>query len=298
MNIMITGGTGFIGQALCRQLLGLGHTLYVISRRPDQVNKVIGQPVNAASDPMQWLDQPIDVMINLAGAPIADARWSESRKALLLNSRTGPTRQLVQFAQKANTKPKVLISGSAIGFYGAHDDEEVTEASESHDEFAHQLCLAWENEALAAREYGVRVCLLRTGLVLGPDGGMLSRLLPPFKLGLGGRLGSGKHYMPWVHRDDLINAILFLMHRDDLAGAFNGTAPTPVRNETFSRVLAGVLKRPLLLPVPAFALKLALGELSGMLLTGAKVVPYRLQDAGFEFQYPTLKPALENILQR
>lgn len=298
MNIMITGGTGFIGRALCNQLLDQGHTLYVVSRRPDQVNGIIGRPVNAASDPLQWLDQPIDVMINLAGAPIADARWSDARKEELLQSRLRPTRQLVRFAKEASHKPKVLISGSAIGFYGAHGDDEVTEASESHDEFAHRLCMEWESEAMAAEQSGVRVCLLRTGLVLGPDGGMLARLLTPFKMGLGGRLGSGQHYMPWVHRDDLIAAILFLMERDDLEGAFNGTAPTPVRNATFSRVLAGVLHRPLLMPVPACVLKLALGELSQMLLTGARVVPHRLQDAGFEFRYQTLKPALEQILIR
>lgn len=296
MNIMITGGTGFIGQALCHQLLDQGHNLYVVSRRPDQVNSLLGRPVNAATDPLKWLDQPIDILINLAGAPIADARWSDARKELLMQSRLGPTRMLVRYAKEAAHTPKLLISGSAIGFYGAHGDEEVTESSDSHDDFGHQLCLAWEGEALAARELGLRVCLLRTGLVLGPNGGMLSRLLTPFKMGLGGRLGSGKHYMPWVHRDDLINAILFLIARDDLEGAFNGTAPTPVRNETFSRILANVLKRPLLLPVPACVLKLALGEMSEMLLSGAKVVPHRLQEAGFQFQYPTLKPALEQIV--
>lgn len=296
MHIMITGGTGFIGKALCQELLAQGHTLYVVSRKPDQVNRILGRPVNAATDPMLWRDQPIDMMINLAGAPIADARWSESRKAELLQSRLGPTRQLVRFAAEASHKPKVLISGSAIGYYGAHGDEAVSETSEAHDDFAHQLCLQWEAEALAVREQGVRVCLLRTGLVLGPDGGMLARLLTPFKLGLGGRLGTGQQYMPWVHRDDLIAAILFLMQREDLDGAFNGTAPTPVRNATFSRVLAGTLRRPLLMPVPACVLRLALGEMSDILLTGAKVVPDRLQKAGFEFRYPTLKPALEAIL--
>jgi len=298
MNIMITGGTGFIGRALCHALLNQGHVLYVVSRHPDQVNAILGHTVNAATDPLQWLDQPMDVMINLAGAPIADARWSDARKEVLLQSRLGPTRQLVRYAKEASHKPKVLISGSAIGFYGPHGDEDVMESSDSHDDFAHRLCLEWESEALAARELGLRVCLLRTGLVLGPNGGMLNRLLPAFKMGLGGRLGSGKHYMPWIHRDDLVAAILFLIARDNLEGAFNGSAPTPVRNETFSRVLANVLKRPLLLPVPACALKIILGELSEMLLTGAKVVPYRLQEEGFEFQYPTLKPALEDIIIR
>ncbi|OOV87178.1 TIGR01777 family oxidoreductase [Oceanospirillum linum] len=298
MNIMLTGGTGFIGKALCHRLLDEGHVLYVVSRWPDQVNSIIGRPVNAASDPLQWLGQPIDVMINLAGAPIADARWSDARKDELLQSRLRPTRQLVRFAEEAGHKPKVLISGSAIGFYGAHGDDEVTELSAAHDEFAHRLCVEWETEALAAEQSGVRVCLLRTGLVLGPDGGMLDRLLTPFKLGLGGRLGSGQHYMPWIHREDLVNIILFLIQRDDMSGAFNGAAPTPVRNATFSRILAGVLKRPMLMPVPAWLLKLALGELSQMLLTGAKVVPYRLEKAGFVFQYPTVRPALAQILER
>ncbi len=296
MNILITGGTGFIGKALCRQLYAQGHTLYVVSRHPDQVNAMIGHTVNAAADPFGWLEQPMDVVINLAGAPIADARWSDERKQLLLNSRLGPTQQLVNYIEQADHKPKVMISGSAIGYYGAHGSEKVPETGGCHDEFAHQLCLAWEAEAIAAENHGVRVCILRTGLVLEADGGLLARLLPPFKLGLGGRLGKGKHYMPWIHRQDLLNIIFFLIQREDLSGAFNGTAPTPVRNDTFSRILAGTLKRPLLMPLPAFALRLAFGEMSEMLLTGARVVPERLLQNGFEFQYKTLRPALQQIL--
>jgi uncharacterized protein (TIGR01777 family) len=296
MNILITGGTGFIGKALCQQLLNMGHTPYVISRRPDQVSSIVGHTINAAKDPFAWLDLPMDAVVNLAGAPIADARWSHERKDLLLNSRLGPTRQLINYIDQASHKPRVLISGSAIGIYGAHQDDVVTEAAHCHDEFTHQLCLAWEAEAMGADVHGVRVCILRTGIVLGADGGILARLLPPFKMGLGGRLGSGKHYMPWIHREDLLSIILFLIRRDDLSGAFNGTAPTPVRNDTFSRILAGVLRRPLLMPLPAFALRLTLGEMSNVLLTGAKVVPNRLQEGGFEFKYNTLRPALQQIL--
>ena len=296
MHILITGGTGFIGKALCRQLIAQGHTLYVVSRRPDQVNEVLGHTVNAATDPFGWLGQAMDAVINLAGAPIADARWSEKRKQLLMNSRLGPTRQLVSYIEQADHKPRVMISGSAIGYYGAHGSEKVSEDSSCHDEFAHRLCLAWEAEAMAAEKHGVRVCILRTGLVLEADGGLLARLLPPFKMGLGGRMGNGNHYMPWIHRQDLLNIIYFLMQREDLSGAFNGTAPTPVRNGTFSRILAGTLKRPLLMPLPAFTLRLVFGEMSEMLLTGARVVPERLLQNGFEFQYKTLRPALQQIL--
>lgn len=296
MNILITGATGFIGKALCQTLASGGHHLYVVSRKPDQVNQILGLTVNASDDPGIWSEIPMDVLINLAGAPIADARWSDSRKALLINSRLGPTRQLIHYIEQATHKPEVLISGSAVGIYGAHEDDEVAEDAHCHDDFAHQLCLQWEAEAMAAETQGVRVCLLRTGLVLENDGGMLARMLPPFRLGLGGRLGHGEQYMPWIHREDLIRIILFLMDNKALNGAFNGTAPTPVRNATFSRVLASELKKPLLLPVPAFVLKLALGEMSSLMLQGAKVVPDRLQKNGFEFLYPTLRPALQKIL--
>lgn len=295
MNILISGGTGFIGKALCRHFLAQGHTLYVLSRQPDQVNHLFHQPIASAKDPMVWLNQPMDVIINLAGAPIADARWTDARKQLLLDSRISPTRQLVNYIQQSTHKPKVFISGSAIGIYGAHGSEPVSERSACHNDFAHQLCLQWEAEALAASALGVRVCLLRTGLVLAHDGGMLGRLMPVFKLGLGGRLGSGEQYMPWIHRDDLINIIQHLIDHSELEGAINGTAPHPVTNAVFSRLLAAALNRPLLCPVPACILNLALGEMAQMLLTGANVVPERLLKNGFSFQYDTLTTALQEI---
>lgn len=298
MNILISGGTGFIGKALCQHFLAQGHSLYVISRQPDQVNHLFGQPVMAAKDPMVWLNQPMDVVINLAGAPIADARWSETRKNLLLDSRISPTRQLINYMQQVVQKPKVFISGSAIGIYGAHGSEPVPESGTCHDDFAHRLCLQWEAEALAANTMGIRTCLLRTGLVLAHDGGMLSRLLPVFKLGLGGKIGSGQQYMPWIHREDLINIIQYLIEQKDLDGAVNATAPHPVSNAVFSRILASSLNRPLLLPVPAFILNLALGEMAEMLLNGANVVPARLLEHGFTFRYKTLTTALQEINTR
>ncbi|MBB1488798.1 TIGR01777 family oxidoreductase [Oceanospirillum sediminis] len=296
MNILITGATGFIGKALCHALIEQGHNLYVISRKPDQVNRILGCTVIASADPFCWLDIPMDAVINLAGAPIADARWSEHRKELLINSRIGPTRQLISYIEQCSHKPEVLISGSAIGIYGAHGDDDVREDSHCNDDFAHRLCQLWEAEAMAAETYGVRVCILRTGLVLGRDGGMLSRLLTPFRLGLGGHIGSGLQYMPWIHRQDLLRIITFLIDRKDLSGAFNGTAPVPVRNNTFSRILGAELKRPVLLPVPGIVLRLALGEMSQLMLRGAKVIPWRLQENGFEFEYSTLRPALQEIL--
>lgn len=295
MNILISGGTGFIGQALCRHFLAQGHTLYVISRQPDQVSRLFNQPIAAAKDPLVWLNQPMEVVINLAGAPIADARWSSARKEYLVDSRISPTRQLIQYMQQAAHTPKVFISGSAIGIYGAHGSEPVTESGHCHDDFAHQLCLQWEAEALAATTMGIRTCLLRTGLVLDRDGGMLGRLLPVFKLGLGGRIGSGKQYMPWIHREDMVRVIQYLIDHQDIEGAINATAPHPVSNAAFSRILAAALKRPLLCPVPAFALNLALGEMAQMLLNGANVVPKRLLDHGFKFRYETLTHALQAI---
>jgi uncharacterized protein len=297
MKILITGGTGFIGKELCKRLLQRGAQLTVLSRRPETVAERCGDQVaGLGSLAALTADDHFDAVINLAGEPIADARWTERRKRLLWESRVTLTEQLVDYFSRAQAKPKVLISGSAVGYYGDGGDRVLDEASAYTDDFSHRLCAAWEQAALKAGDYGVRVCILRTGLVIGKNGGFLQRLLPPFKLGLGGRLGDGRQWMSSVHRNDLIRMIEHLLDSPGSSGAYNGTAPHPVTNREFTQTLAKVLKRPALLPVPALVLKAALGELSVLLLGGQRVIPKRFLDEQFEFEFDTLEQALTDVL--
>ena len=297
MKILVTGGTGFIGKTLCGFLLDKNHQLTVLSRRPNQVASLCGESVQA----IHKLDQltssdTYDAIINLAGEGVADARWNAARKQVLLDSRINTTRQLIAFIESADKKPEVLISGSAVGFYGNRGDRKVNEESLGYVEFSHQLCAEWEVCALEAENWGVRVCIIRTGLVIGDDGGFLKRMLLPFKLGLGGRLGDGKQWMSWIHRTDYIDILDKLLEIRVLHGAFNATAPEPVTNTEFSQTLARVLNRPAILPVPAFILKILLGEMSGLLLGGQRVLPEHIEKAGFEFKFKTLEQALSDVL--
>lgn len=294
MNILITG---FIGTALCAHLLNNGHRLTVYSRRPGQVPELCGESV-AALNHLQDLttEDRFDAIINLAGEGIADARWTAARKQKLLDSRIGTTQQLIAYMERAAHKPKVLISGSAVGFYGNQGDALLDENSPAHDDFAHRLCAQWEHTARQAEASGVRVCIIRTGLVIGANGGFLKRMLPAFRFGLGGTLGSGKQWMSWIHRRDLLAVITLLLETESLQGVFNGTAPNPVTNAEFTRCLTRLVHRPALLPVPAPVLKILLGELSELLLGGQRVYPRRLQEMGFPFQFPTLESALQDVL--
>jgi hypothetical protein len=238
-----------------------------------------------------------DVVINLTGAGIADARWSDARKAELLDSRLQTTQALVRWMHQVEQRPQVLLSGSAIGWYGAQGDLILTEHSQPHDEFVHQLCAAWEKAALEVQTLGIRTVLLRTGVVLHPSGGMLKRVLLPFKLGLGGRLGDGQQWMSWVSRQDWIAAVLFLMQQASLQGAFNLTAPAPETNQSFTSLFATALGRPAFFPAPAWVLKLLLGEMSGLLLDSQRIEPMRLQQAEFQFSHPELASYLSSILK-
>ena len=297
MKILITGGTGFIGKELCKRLLQRGEAPTVLSRRPETVGERCGDQVaGLGSMAALTADDHFDAVINLAGEPIADARWTERRKRLLWESRVTLTEQLVDYIARAQMKPQVLISGSAVGYYGDGGDRLLDEASAYTDDFSHRLCAAWEQAALEAGDQGVRVCILRTGLVVGKNGGFLQRMLPPFKMGLGGRLGDGRQWMSWVHRNDLIRMIEHLLDSPGSSGAYNGTAPHPVTNREFTRTLAKVLKRPALLPVPATVLKVALGELSVLLLGGQRVVPKRFLEERFQFEVDTLEQALTDVL--
>lgn len=297
-TILITGGTGFIGQKLCHSLNHNDFQLTVLSRQsPEDVKTLCGRVEPIAS--LEALrDHPgFDAIINLAGEGIADRRWSEHRKQQLRDSRIALTRQLVELAETWESPPKVLVSGSAVGFYGDQGQQAVTEQTAPHDEFTHQLCRDWETEARRFEPLGTRVCLSRTGVVVGPAGGFLQRMLPPFRFGLGGRLGAGSQYMPWVHRDDVVNALLWMMNTESASGAYNVVSPSPVSNQDFTRSLGRVLHRPTVLPAPAAALKLALGEMSRLLLTGQNARPVRLLDAGFKFEYPELEPALRDAIR-
>ncbi|RBJ78048.1 TIGR01777 family protein [Pseudomonas sp. MWU12-2534b] len=299
MHILLTGGTGLIGRALCRYWQAQGHQLSVWTRHPEKVAALCGPQVRAIRT-LQELDQtPLDVVINLAGAPIADRPWTHKRKALLWSSRIALTETLLAWLESREHKPRVLVSGSAVGWYGDGGERELSEDSPPvNEDFASQLCIAWEETAQRAEAMGVRVALVRTGLVLSAEGGFLSRLLLPFKLGLGGPIGSGRQWMPWIHIDDQIALIDFLVHQDEARGPYNACAPKPVRNREFAKSLGRVLHRPALMPLPAFVLRLALGELSLLLLGGQRAVPARLLEAGFTFQFTDLSAALDDIASR
>ena len=297
MNILLTGGTGLIGRALCRRWLAEGHRLWVWSRTPDRVARLCGAEVQGVGS-LEQLDRvPLDAVINLAGAPIADRPWTKSRKALLWHSRVKLTEQLVDWLGKREQKPAVLISGSAVGWYGDGGEHRLTEADQPVTaDFASQLCSAWEERAMEASVLGIRVALVRTGLVLARDGGFLNRLLPAFRLGLGGRLGSGRQWMPWIHIEDQIGLIDFVLRQPTAEGPYNACAPAPVRNDDFTRSLGRCLNRPTCLPVPAVVLKATLGELAGLLLGGQHALPKKLQEEGYRFRFAELDEALADLL--
>lgn len=297
MNILITGGTGFIGNELVKSLIKQSHTVTVLSRDPNKVTAICGPEVIALSDlKLLTPDSSFQAVINLAGAPIFDSRWSTARKQLLRNSRIELTSQLVESMSRMTIKPDVFISGSAIGYYGDQGDTILTEQSAIRPDFSQQLCADWEAAAVSAKQYGIRVCLIRTGLVIGEGGGLLQRMLLPFRLGLGGRLGDGNQWMSWIHRQDWIGIAEAMLADTSMRGAYNATAPNPVTNAEFTMVLADCLNRPAFLPVPALVLKALLGEMSELVLGSQRVVPDRLLSQGFKFQYPNLVDAINQAL--
>lgn len=299
MHILITGGTGLIGRHLCRALLADGHELTVLSRKPASVPIKCGAAVHPMAVLAEWHPgQAFDAVINLAGEPIVDMRWTAKRKLALWESRVNLTNELVRHIATAGDKPSVLISGSAVGYYGNRGDMALDEAENAGEDFGAQLCKAWEDAAHAAEQVGVRVCLLRTGLVLSRDGGMLGRMLPPFRLGLGTRLGDGKQWMSWVHIDDYIEIVLRLLNDMQASGPYNMTAPHPVTNAEFTADLARALHRPGLFAAPAWLLKLAMGARASLLLEGQKVLPSKISATGYRFQFADLHSALDNLLNK
>jgi len=293
MRILITGGSGFLGRALTAALLAQNDSPTWLSRDPGAIDAPVGVAVRGYGD-LQAADR-FDAVVNLAGAGIADRRWSDARKQELFDSRLGPTRKIVDWMRRAQVRPRLLVSGSAVGWYGRHPpDLQLDEDSAPHEEFVHALCGQWERAALEAVPLGVPVVLLRTGVVLDPTAGMLRRLLPAFRAGAGGQLGDGRQVLSWIAREDWVRAVLAILDRHadrplaTLAGPVNLTAPEPVSNREFTRTLARALRRPAWATMPAGLLRLAFGEMSTLLLDGQRVLPRRLDVAGFEFLHPRL----------
>jgi len=293
MQVLITGGTGFVGHALCPRLAAAGHEIVILTR---QTNARLPEGAHSAATRLDELDAAdFDGVINLAGAPIGDARWTESRKKLLLDSRVQTTARLVEWMGGARRPPPVLVSASAVGYYGEQGDRPIHEDTPPTPGFTHELCAAWEREAVKASALGVRVCVMRIGVVLDRDGGALAKMLPAFRMGVGGRLGDGRQYFPWIHREDIAAIGQWLLENPQARGPYNAGAPNPVTNAEFTRALGKALGRPTVLPMPETALKLLFGEMSELLLVSDRMLPRRLLDEGFEFKYPKLDDALAAI---
>ena len=296
MKILITGGTGLIGRHLIPRLLTLGHTVCVVTRSPEKARQVLDARVELwpGLQNISSLDG-IDAVINLAGEAIADKRWTDAQKQKLCDSRWTITQRISELILASTTPPAVLISGSATGYYGDLGEVVVTEEEPPHNEFTHKLCARWEQISSSAESDRTRVCLLRTGVVLAAQGGILAKMLPPFKLGLGGPIGNGRQYLAWIHIDDMVNGILWLLD-NDLSGPFNMVSPYPVRNERFAHALGHALDRPAILRVPATVIRLLMGESSVLVLGGQRALPKRIEAAGFVFRWYDLDEALGDIL--
>ena len=298
MRIVVTGGSGFVGRQLAERLLAAGHQLHLLGRAPKK-----GLPAAAefspwdplAGTPPKTVIEGSDAVIHLAGEPLAQ-RWTEEAKRRIQTSRTVGTANLVSGIAQTEQKPKILISASAIGYYGDRGDEELKESSAPGKGFLADLCRDWEAAALTAKPLGLRVVLLRTGIVLGAKGGALERMLPPFKFGLGGRIGSGEHWMSWIHADDAVGLIEFALQQQSITGPLNLTAPNPVKNTEFTAALGKALSRPAILPIPVAALRLLFGEMSQILVTSQRVLPSAALKARYQFRYSHLGSALQQIL--
>ena len=303
MRVFVTGGTGLIGTRLVRQLLKRGDQPVVLSRRPDAAAKLFGPACTAVpGDPTQageWMGAvaDCDAVINLAGENVFGRRWNAEVKALLHDSRVKATQNVVEALRRpSDGRPRTLVNASAIGYYGPHGDEELTEDSPPGDDFLARLCVDWENAARAADAAGVRCVTVRVGVVLDKEGGALAALLRPFKLGAGGPAGSGRQWMSWIHHEDMTGLFLLALDNAEARGPLNGTAPGPVTNRDFSKALGRALHRPAFMPMPGFALRVLVGEAAEVVLTGQRVLPQRAQRLGYVFKYPTADAALQEIV--
>jgi uncharacterized protein len=300
MRVVITGGSGLIGSAVAREMGGAGHEIVILSRDPSKVKtlppntRAVRWDGTTGNDWSSLLDGDTAI-VHLAGESIAAGRWTESRKRRIRDSRVESGRAVLAAIRQAKDKPKALLQGSAVGFYGPCGDEVVTEGHAPGSDFLAGVCVDWEASTAGAETLGVRRALLRTGIVLSGDGGALPKMSLPFRFGAGGPLGGGRQWVPWIHLADEAGAIRFLLERDDARGPFNLTAPQPLTNRDFSKVLGKALHRPSLAPAPGFALRLVLGEMADMVLQGQRAVPQRLLEMGYDFRFPEALQALRNL---
>jgi uncharacterized protein (TIGR01777 family) len=300
LRVTVTGATGLIGPQLIAALHGLGAEVTVLSRDPARAEKTLG-----GVDAVHWdlMEQAApaealsgrDAVVHLAGEPVAQ-RWSASAKRAIRESRVVGTRNLIEGISRAEERPPVLVSSSAIGYYGAHGEEPLDEDAPPGSDFLAEVCVAWETEAARAAELGVRVVQVRTGVVLDSGGGALGKMLPPFRLGVGGPVAGGRQYISWIHTDDLVGLMLAALQDERWSGPINATAPEPLPNRDFSRVLGKVLHRPSLLPVPGAALRVLYGEMAEIVTSGARVVPAKPLVLGYEFRHPQLEEALSSAI--
>lgn len=302
MKVVIAGGSGFLGTALIDFLLKRGDSPVVLSRSPADVQRRWDAKIEArlwnGRDPGPWVSalDGADAVVNLSGESVAGGRWTPERKLALIRSRVDPARALVKAMGAVMDKPMAFVSASAVGYYGAAPAGECAEDAPQGSDFLAALCGQWEREAWAADKLEVRTVMLRLGVALAPEGGALAKMLTPFKLGLGGPLGSGRQPMPWIHRDDAVGAILFAIDDPSLSGPVNAVAPEPATSASFARSLGRALHRPAFIPAPGFVLRLALGEMSSLLLDGQAAVPKKLLGAGFKFRHPALDAALMDLV--
>ncbi|MCL5291198.1 MAG: TIGR01777 family oxidoreductase [Actinobacteria bacterium] len=300
MKTLITGGTGFIGKHLARELLSAGHKVVVLSRDKAKAVKELGNEIEIVvwrgteGLPLNAL-QGVDCVVNLAGESIGSGRWTRAKKERIVASRVDTTRALTNSIKERTDKPKVFVSASAIGFYGPCGDEELTEGSPAGGDFLARVAKTWESEAYKTESPETRVATVRIGVVLG-HGGALEQMIPPFRLCLGGPIGSGKQWVSWIHVNDLVGLIRFVMENDAVKGPVNATAPNPVRMEELCKALGQVMKRPAMLRTPEFLLRLIFGEMADLLLNGQRVLPRKALEMGYEFQFPTARSALEEVL--
>ncbi len=302
MHVLMTGGTGMIGQALTQNLIDDGHDVTILTRNPDKKSTV---PASAqlvrwdaqSTEGWSYLIDDTDVVVHLAGESLADGRWSEERKTRIRDSRTLSGRALVSAIEQSTNRPTALVQSSAIGFYGPRKDEAIDESGAPGSDFLAHVCFEWESATAPVERLGLRRPVARTGIVLGTEGGALPRIVLPFKMFAGGKIGSGKQWWSWIHLEDEVRALRFLIDHESATGPFNLTAPNPVTNQEFAETVGSVMGRPSMLPVPSLALSTMFGEMSTVLLDGQRVVPAILLEMGFEFHFAELENALEDLLK-
>lgn len=296
MKIALTGATGFVGTRLVARLLAAGHQLHALGRSRPSDTRVSHFWWDAMKEePLDASLEGMDAVINLAGEPVAQ-RWNSDIKRRIRESRALGTRNLVSAISKLRRPPMILVSASASGYYGDRGEEMLTESSPPGSGFLCDVCVEWEQEALKGRDLGLRVALIRIGIVLGRNGGALEQMLPPFRLGVGGKLGTGKQWMSWIHIDDLVGLFDHAVQHSNASGPLNGVAPGPVRNEDFTKALAAAVHRPAVLPAPMFGLRLLFGEMASIVTASQRILPEATRQSGFDFRFTDLRDALKDAV--